>query len=183
MTDDKGNRKPEQRQVRKTRWSFTSGSFRHFFNDILICASQNESKNLIDRLQPFHMKELVAYKNEYLSGFMAEKYSVGLEQGFDEAKQIIHSQLDGMIRGQIVADEVRNLRIQTSYSGVTFKHILLPVWISAYKYKDKVYKFLVNGQTGDVKGQAPVSPIKLTLLILACLALASLIFYLIAQSG
>ena len=68
---------------------------------------------------------MVQYKNEYLSGFMAEKYSIGLKQGFDEAKTIIRDDLHNMIHGQIIADEVRNLRVQTSYYNVTYKHILL----------------------------------------------------------
>lgn len=183
VTDSNGKRRTEHRRVRKTCWSFTSGSFRHFFNDILVCASKPDGKNLIRRLEPFHLQELVPYKNEYLLGFMAEKYSIGLQQGFDEAKSIIHSEMYRMIRGQIIADEVRNLHIKTSYNNVTFKHILLPVWISAYRYKDKVYKFLVNGQTGEVKGQAPVSAIKVIVLILAGLILAASIYFLVRSSG
>lgn len=181
VTDSDGKRSPQQKSVRKTSWSYTSGAFSHFFDDVLVCASKTDGKNLIKSLEPFHLKELVPYKNEYLSGFMAEKYSIGLEQGYNEAKSIIRSNLHRMIHNQINADEVRNLKIQTSYSKVTFKHILLPIWISAYKYKEKVYKFLVNGQTGEVKGQAPVSAIKVTLLILAGLILAGAI-YLITQS-
>ncbi len=182
VKDSNGNRRPEQRRVRKTSWSFTSGAFRHYFDDVLICASQTEGKNLIKKIEPFQMKELVSYKNEYLSGFMAEKYSTGLEQGFNEAKTIIRSELNNMIRKQIIADEVRNLRIQTSYSHVTFKQILLPIWISAYRYKDKAYKFLVNGQTGKVNGQAPVSAIKVALLILAGLVIIGTILLLV-QGG
>ncbi|NLY17841.1 MAG: TFIIB-type zinc ribbon-containing protein [Clostridiaceae bacterium] len=181
VKDSDGRRRPQQKRVRKTRWSFTSGVFRHFFDDVLVCASKTDSKNLIKRLEPFHLKELVEYKNEYLSGFMAEKYSIGLDQGFNEAKSIIRSELHRMIRNHIIADEVRNLRIQTSFSNVTFKHILLPIWISAYRYRDKVYKFLVNGQTGEVKGEAPVSALKVLLLILAGLIVAGVI-YLISQS-
>lgn len=177
VTDSNGKRSPQQKRVRKTRWSYTSGAFRHFFDDVLVCASQTDGKNLIKRLEPFHLKDLVSYRNEYLSGFMAEKYSIGLEQGFIEAKSIIRSSLHKMIQNQIVADEVRNLRIQTSYSNVTFKHILLPIWISAYRYKDKIYKFLVNGQTGVVKGQAPVSAIKVAMLILAGLIIAGAIYF------
>lgn len=183
VTDSNGKRHQEQRQVRKTRWSFTSGSFHHFFDDVLICASMTEGKKLIKKLEPFHLQELVPYQNEYLSGFMAERYSVGLEQGFDEAKSTIHSELYGMIRSRIIADEVRNLRIKTSYSDVTFKHILLPIWMSAYRYKDKVYKFLVNGQTGEVKGQAPLSAIKVFLLVVLGLLIATGVIMLLQNSG
>jgi ribosomal protein S27E len=183
VTDSNGKRRQEMRQVRKTRWTFTSGAYRHFFDDVLVCASQTEGKKLVQKLEPFHLQELVPYKNEYLSGFMAEKYSIGLKQGFEEAKSIIHSELHRMIRNQIVADEVRNLRIKTSFSNVTFKHILLPIWMSAYRYKDKVYKFLVNGQTGEVKGQAPLSAIKVTLLVLLGLAVAIGLLILLQNSG
>lgn len=182
VTDSDGKRRQEERQVRKTRWTYTSGSYRHFFDDVLVCASQGESKKLIRKLEPFHLQELVPYKNEYLSGFMAEKYSVGLTQGYEEAKSIMQSELYQMIRNQIVADEVRNLRIKTSYANVKFKHILLPVWMSAYRYRDKVFKFLVNGQTGEVKGQAPLSPIKVTLLVLFIIAAVIGLFVLIQNS-
>lgn len=182
VTDSDGKRREELKQVRKTRWTYTSGSYRHFFDDVLVCASKSEGRNLIRRLEPFHLNELVPYKNEYLSGFMAEKYSIGLKQGYDEAKSTMQSELYQMIRNQIVADEVRNLRINTSYANVTFKHVLLPIWMSAYRYKEKVYKFLVNGQTGEVKGQAPLSAIKVTLLTLLGIAAAIGIFMLIQNS-
>ena len=53
---------------------------------------------------------------------------------------------------------------------IKFKHILLPIWISAYIYKVKVYRFMINGQTGEVDGESPVSIIKVMLLILVILA-------------
>lgn len=177
VKDSQGKGRYEKRRVRKTRWYSTSGTYRHYFNDVLVCASNQEGRNLIKRLEPFYLKELVPYKSEYLSGFCAEKYSIGLEQGFNEAKSTIRSQLHSLIRNQIAADEVRNLRINTSYSDVKFKHILLPIWISAYKYGDKIYKFLVNGQTGEVKGKAPVSAVKVIALIIAILILIAVYFF------
>jgi hypothetical protein len=160
----------------KTRWYPASGTYRHIFDDVLICASNQEGGNLIKRLEPFYTQELIPYKNEYLSGLCAEKYSIGLEQGFTEAKSVIRSELYKMIRNQINADEVRNLRIRTSYSDVTFKHILLPIWIAAYRYKDKIYKFVVNGQTGLVRGKAPISIVKIIALTVVVLSLIALFF-------
>jgi len=181
VKDSSGKGRYEERRVRKTRWYPTSGTYRHFFDDVLVCASSQEGRNLINRLEPFNMHELVPYKNEYLSGFCAEKYSIGLEQGFTEAKSEIRSELYSMIRNQINADEVRNLRIRTSYSDVTFKHVLLPIWIAAYRYKDKIYKFVVNGQTGLVRGKAPISVIKVIAFAVFILLLIALYFYFIGN--
>jgi len=55
--------------------------------------------------------------------------------------------------------------VNTRLSGVTFKHVLLPVWIAAFRYHDKVFRFLVNGQTGKVTGKAPLSWFKILLFI------------------
>src|SRR5262249_21980552 len=65
-----------------------------------------------------------------------------------------------------------NLFVQNQFSSVTFKHVLLPIWIAAYRYKDKPYQFLVNGQTGEVVGRAPWSFWKIFLTILAVIAVA-----------
>ncbi|NLV63436.1 MAG: hypothetical protein GXY12_08620 [Clostridiaceae bacterium] len=176
VKDASGKGRYEKRRVRKTRWYPASGTYRHIFDDVLICASNQEGGNLIKRLEPFYTQELIPYKNEYLSGLCAEKYSIGLEQGFTEAKSVIRSELYKMIRNQINADEVRNLRIRTSYSDVTFKHILLPIWIAAYRYKDKIYKFVVNGQTGLVRGKAPISIVKIIALTVVVLSLIALFF-------
>ena len=48
-------------------------------------------------------------------------------------------------------------QVDTEFSAETFKHILLPVWMAAYRYGGKSYRFLVNGQTGEVQGERPWS--------------------------
>jgi hypothetical protein len=72
----------------------------------------------------------------------------------------------------------RNLSVDNTFSALTFKHVLLPLWIAAYRYNNKVYRFLVNGQTGEVVGKAPWSIFKIALLVLALIAI-SVAFYFI----
>ncbi|ANX00825.1 hypothetical protein CSTERLE_04130 [Thermoclostridium stercorarium subsp. leptospartum DSM 9219] len=177
VKDGKGGGRYEQRRVRKTRWYPTSGVYRHYFNDVLVCASNQEGRNLIKRIEPFYTTELVPYRSEYLPGFCAEKYSIGLEEGFIEARARMDSELRKLITRHIAADEVRNLRVRTSYSNVKFKHILLPVWIAAYRYGDRIYKFVVNGQTGLVKGEAPVSIVKAAAIAVVVLSLIVLYYF------
>lgn len=165
-----GERKQVTKQVRKTRWSFVRGNYSKFFDDILINASEQTNTHIVSKLEPFDLSELTTYKPEFLSGFLAERYSVDLKAGFSLAEETVESDLRFQIKHQIGGDEVRSLRVSTSYDNIKFKHILLPIWISAYTYKDKVYRFMVNGQTGKVDGESPVSIIKVVLLILAILA-------------
>lgn len=176
---ENGQRKT--RQVRKIRWSFTSGRYSNFFNDVLVNASKQIDGGLMNSIEPFHLNELTAYDSRFLSGFIAERYSIGLREGWNRARNSIDSDIRSGIRTQIHADEVRNLNVRTNYSSIKFKHILLPVWISAYTYKDKVYRYLINGQTGEVQGHAPVSVFKVVSLILFIAALCVLGFFLYRQ--
>jgi hypothetical protein len=56
-----------------------------------------------------------------------------------------------------VPGRCRNLKVNVRLEGLSSSTVLLPVWIMAYRYREQVYRFLVNGQTGRATGQAPVS--------------------------
>ena len=69
--------------------------------------------------------------------------------------------------------------LTTKYSNVTYKHVLLPLWSSAFGYKGKTYKYLINGETGKVSGDRPYSTIKITLAVVGVIATVSaLLWYL-----
>lgn len=153
-------------QVRETRWESVSGNHEFYFNDSLVHASKKVASKLIDKLGGFQLSELVGYKPEYLSGFLAERYSVDVQAGWDTARGRMNSDLHSQITQRIGGDEVRSLQVYTNYSDIKYKHILLPVWNSSYPYNGKVYQYIVNGQNGKVEGQAPVSPVKVTATIL-----------------
>lgn len=148
------------RQVRRTRWYPVSGTHGEFFDDVLVHASDRLDKVLGGQVGRFDLKGLVNYRPEYLSGFVAEKYSIALKPGWERGKERIREGLTRSITRKIGGDEVRFLKFRTSYDRMTYKHILLPLWVSAYHYKGKLYQFIVNGQSGEVHGDAPVSPYK-----------------------
>lgn len=176
--EENGQRKMVTRQVRKIAWHFVSGSYSEFFDDVLINASNQVDERLMQKLEPFHLEQLIPYKPEYLSGFLAERYGVSLQEGWDKARSIMDDKIRRGIERQIHADEVRNLNVNTFFSNVKFKHLLLPVWVSAYTYNGKVYRYMVNGETGEVQGKAPVSALKVCLLILGILAVAAAVWFL-----
>jgi DNA-directed RNA polymerase subunit RPC12/RpoP len=169
-TQENGKTVHKTRRVRKTRWYPASGTVWGHFDDVLVLASTSLPKKYTEKLEPWDLPSLVPYKDEYLSGFKAESYQVDLADGFQQAQKIMETEIRSMVRRDIGGDEQRIHSIKTQHSQVTFKHILLPIWISAYRFKDQAYRFLVNARTGEVQGERPWSWIKITLLVLSILA-------------
>lgn len=128
------------------------------YDDLLICASKGLSEGLVRVLEPFHTSQnLVGYQASYLSGWGAEEYAVGPKEAWDKGQQRFEQHEYSACSAQVPGDTHRNLRISMRLSSVTWKHCLLPVYVAAYRYNDKVYRFLVNGETGKVSGEAPYS--------------------------
>jgi hypothetical protein len=152
--------------VRKTRWHSVSGQVSNTFDDVLVLATRSLPPKQAHALEPWDLGALVPYRDEYLSGFAAESYQVDLVQGFEAAKGIMAGTIEWTIRRDIGGDHQRIHDVDTHYRDVTFKHILLPVWISAYRYHQRVFRFLVNARTGEVQGERPWSALKITLLVL-----------------
>ncbi len=171
------------RQVRKTRWYPASGRVRNSFDDVLVPGSTSLPQKYLLELEPWDLDALVPYDDRYMSGFRSESYNVNLEQGFETARVIMDTTITATIRRDIGGDEQQILNKQTSYYDITFKHILLPIWISAYRYQDKVFRFMVNARTGEVQGERPWSWVKITLAVLAALLVAAVIFWLNQQGA
>ncbi len=132
-------------------------------------------------LRTWNTKELVPYQDEYITGFQAEAYQVGLKAAFVTGKQLIDGKVEQLVRADIGGDHQRISSINTQYSHLTFKHILLPMWVSAYIYGGKTYRFVVNGQTGEVQGESPKSGWKVFFLV--CGILFVLFLFLVVFGG
>ena len=82
-----------QSKLEKHHGALYSGNYSKFFDDILINASAQINKHIISKLEPFNLNELVLYKPEFLSGFLAERYSIDLKSGWNLAQEKIESDL------------------------------------------------------------------------------------------
>ena len=168
-TDSQGNTRT--RQVRRTRWYPVSGCVWNNFDDVLVLASNSLPRKYAEELEPWDLENLAGYSDEFLSGFRTESYQVGLEEGFGRARDIMDGAIRNSICRDIGGDHQRIHSVSTQYDDITFKHILLPIWISAYRYNQKPFRFLVNGRTGEVQGERPWSWIKITLAVFSAIAL------------
>jgi LSD1 subclass zinc finger protein len=179
-TNSKGDTIVSTRRRKETRWSPASGHVDRFHDDVLVMASQTLPANIVGATGRWDLKALVPYQPEFVSGFQAEAYQVGLREGYPIAKVTIDSQVADLVRRDIGGDQQRIHNVATSYTDVKFKHVLLPVWISAYRYRDKAFRFIINGQTGEVSGESPKSWWKIALLTIAVLVV---LFFALVLSG
>ncbi len=123
------------------------------------------TSKLAGGFRTWNTKELVPYQEEYIAGFQAEAYQVGLKDAFVGGKQQIDNRVEELVCADIGGDHQRITSVNTQYSHLTFKHILLPMWVSAYLFSGKTYRFLVNGQSGEVVGESPKSGWKIFFLV------------------
>lgn len=170
----------------RTDWTRVSGSVENVFDDVLVSASPTMQKLQTsffggDRFTAWNTKALVPYSEEFVSGFQAEAYQVGLSDGYKIAKGIIDERIIVSIKQDIGGDRQQVHSVDTQYSDITFKHVLVPVWISAYRYRDKVYRFMVNGQNGEVQGESPKSAWKIFFLVVGVLIALFIVLMLVGK--
>lgn len=179
VTDRDGNTHIE------TDWYRTSGVYQRFVDDELVLASKRYDRDLLQRVEPYNTKDNKAYNPKYLSGFLAERYSIGLDEGWRIAQRQINDTLEYEIRNDILrkhhADQVSGLQFSTTHDKITYKYLMLPMWLSSFQYKSKVFQFMVNGQTGQVGGKAPISPLRVMIAVVLALIVIYFI-YIFSQS-
>jgi ribosomal protein S27E len=178
--DSNGNQVQQSRQVMRTAWSPASGQVARKFADVLVPATKSVNEQRLDALEPWDLPSLCAYEPAYLAGFKAQRYQIELPEGFEKAKQVMERQIEQDVRRDIGGDEQQINQVQTATSNETFQHLLLPVWIGAYRFQGKVFQVVVNARTGEVQGERPYSAMKITLLVFAIVFLI-LILWVMSQ--
>ena len=178
-----GKREQRQEQVQKTRWYPASGRVARDFDDVVVIAATSLPLRLADGLEPWDLTALAAYTPDYLAGFQAEGYTVPLADGHETARARMEQVIHGDVRRDIGGDEQRVTSVDTSWSDETFKHVLLPVWMAAYKYNGKSFRFLVNGQTGEVQGERPWSIWKIAFAVVAVVTIVAGGIYIIGPEN
>ncbi|MCE9634061.1 MAG: hypothetical protein K8T90_00010 [Planctomycetes bacterium] len=155
---------------RRTRWYPAAGTFDLPFDDVLVVAAKNLPTELLDKLEPWPLKKCAPFDPQLMAGFLAQTYDVELPDGFRDAKGRMDAGIDAETRRQIGGDDQRVHSLQSVYDAITYKHLLLPVWLLSYKYGDTTYRVVVNAVTGEVQGTRPWSAWKITGFVLLCLA-------------
>lgn len=172
-TEVNGRSVTRSRKVKHTRWTDAKGHVHVKFDDLIVMASNSLPREYAAKLEPWDLKSLVPFDEKFLAGMRSETYQLGLEEGYETAKVMMDPTIKGKIRKDIGGDHQKIYTQSTTYNNITFKYILLPVWLSAFRYKSKIYRFMINGRTGEVQGERPYSAIKITLFVLMILGIVA----------
>jgi len=176
-----GKRVTKTRKVRKTRWERASGQRSGSYDDVLVYATDSVDQKILKKIYPYNTGKLVPYAPQYLSGWRAEQYQIDLRQGWQMGRQKIESDEKDQCSRDVPGDTQRNLRVNTTITDSTFKHVLLPVWIASYPYKNKIFQYMINGQTGKVEGQKPISWIRVAIAVVVIVIIVAIIAFLASQ--
>lgn len=164
-------------------WISVSGSFSYFFDDVTITSSAKMSQKILGKIMPFDINSICVYEKKFLAGFYASHYDKNIREAWTEAK----SDMDKRIRTEILnrynCDVVGYLNVSTIHNNVTYKYVLLPIWLISYKYRKKIYEMHMNGNTGKVYGKTPVSPWKVLLTGLVSVGVAVGLFFVFKLCG
>lgn len=149
----------------KTVWRWESGHVNVTFDDLLVNGSTKLSPLLLERVQDFDTHDLAPYAPSYLAGFLAHAYDRTLESAWKDAREKMRARTWDACRGQASTSQIRNFSMQLDFSDESYRYVLAPLYLAAYRYEDKTYQVMVNGQTGTIAGQRPVDWTKVWLAI------------------
>ena len=172
------NGRRQMQQAPQIRWKSGSGQLNHFFDDVLVVASDSLHQRYLQKILPYRTEEVVNFDPRLLVGWEAEVYNLEVDKAYHTAELVMDHRIRQMCAAQLGGDVQQNLHISSKKHSQTFKHIILPVWLCSYTYKDKVYHFTINGQTGKVSGQKPTSYFKAVLIALAFIGFLAGIWFL-----
>ena len=172
----------DQKREKRTRWTSVSGTVSKKFDDVLVPATKSVPYKRLDALRPWNLHQLVNYDERYLSGHQTECYAIELEKGNELARREMAVSISYDAKSQIGGDQQSITSLYTTYSDVTFKHILLPVYVCSYRYKQKLYNFVINAQTGEVQGDRPYSILKILAVVLCIVAIFG-VLYILEKNG
>lgn len=159
----------------EVQWTRVAGKVARFFDDVAIVGSTSLPRAHAEGLQPWDFTDLAPYSPDYLSGFRAEAYTIGLADAHGRAREVMTGQIRADVSRDIGGDEQVITSLDTDWRDETFKHVLLPVWMAAYRFRGRSYRFIVNGQTGKVQGERPWSAWKIAFAILAGLVVVAVV--------
>ena len=167
----------------RIRYFNISGTIQIKVDDVLVNAGKSINQKEIQAIEPFSTNDSLIYDNRYLAGHGCEHYSMDVKQGWNVAKGIINGMLRAKILSRYTYDVVDYLNIYPTYSNITYKYVIVPIWLCYYLFAKKEYRFIANGENGRIYGNYPKSALKITILVVVILAIiAVLLIILLNQS-
>ncbi len=164
------------------QWVTRNGVESEVFDDVLVPGMQALKLPDLMAVEPFNLKDVIEFRPEYVAGWPVLSYDRPLSDASLLARERVIKGIQHSLTYSIEAGEKRrNLRTGAGqWSGITFKHLLLPLWTGTYRYQGKEYRLMINGQMGKVAGKKPRDTMKVGLTVAGSVVLALLLIVLLA---
>jgi len=179
VKNSEGKTETRTRTIQETEWWPLSGVYRKYYSGYMVSASKGLQQEEALAIQPYQLNSMMRYQPMYLAGWMSEEYCVSRETALALTQTEFRNREHNAISRFLPGDVQSGLSVQTELDVGGSDLILLPIHVLSYRYGNKVYRFLVNGQTGKMVGEKPWSSsrilavvIAVGLLIMICVALA-----------
>jgi hypothetical protein len=182
-TTENGKTVTKTRRVRETEWWPLSGKHHQYYSFYLVSGSHSLDQARATQIKPYHLAALKRYDPKYLAGWTNEEYTVEREDALRTCKAEFARREEQNVAAFLPGDTYRSLSVDTGFSQIHSDLILLPVYLLSYKYRDKLYQFLLNGQTGRSAGTKPVSWWRIGAAVGGLLAVIAAIALAIAMAG
>ncbi len=138
------------------QWDWESGQVNFFTDDLIVSGSSQLSLTLLKQMGSYRLGDLVPYDPTFLAGLSAQAYDVDLETAWERARKLMRARTKEACQEQASARAMRNFSMNLEFSEESWRYILLPLYLATYRYGDKLFQVMVNGQTGVIAGQRPV---------------------------
>ncbi len=178
-TDANGNTVTKTRQVQETEWWGLSGGHHAYHSFYLVSGSKGLEQKVLDRVGPFQLLALKRYAPSFLAGWLSEDHSIAKEDAYPLSEAEFHRRQQAAIAAFLPGDTHSGLQVQTRFSQVNSDLILLPIYLRSYIYNGKLYRTLINGQTGKIWGQKPLSGVRIGAFVGGVILLLVLLWLLI----
>lgn len=166
------NRRTEVR----TRWTPRRGHVDNSFDDIAVFANEGFERKRIAKLEPWPTESAKPYSAEYAAGHLRRTYDHDVEECLPEATAQMETAIRQTVRNDIGGDVQQINSMDIIWRKMTYKHLLLPIWLLTVVYQQQPFQVYINGVTGEVHGARPYSKVK----IITAVVLAVLVVTLIA---
>ena len=171
-----------QRTETRTSWSNVSGTVADAFDDVTVLANDGFDPKRVKALEPWPTQGAAPFSPQFVAGHLCRTYDRDVEASFGEAQQEMEADIEATIRRDIGGDQQRIERKEVAWNLLTYKHVLLPIWLLTVIYEQKPFQVFINGVTGEVQGQRPWSRVKIAAAIVAAVIVLIIVLVLYSAS-
>jgi hypothetical protein len=168
----------QTRTVQETEWWDLAGQHHNYYSGYLISGSRGLPQTYAEKIKPYRLEALKRYQTYFLAGWLSEQYSVERDEALPLCQQEFQRWEQHNVESFLPGDTYSHVLVNCEFSEINSDLILLPVYLLSYRYGDKLFRFLLNGQTGKMAGDKPYSPMRIGVAVAIAVVLAVVVWLL-----